>query len=116
MIFGGCCSSHSVAKLEGRGNRHLFDAGYAPVWSAVLGAIDINDLRVVRIDRERGHISARLPMGQTTFGENVSIWVHRVTPVETEVEVVSQRTGPPVTSSPKADKKIIQTVVRILPT
>jgi len=114
LICGGCSTPESVSKLEGKGNRHLFDAAYDPVWHAVLGAVEMNDLRVFDVNRETGHISARRVMGTTTFGENVSIWVRSVTPIETEVEVVSRRTGPPVLPVPSQEKTIIQNVAKIL--
>ena len=31
-----------------------------------------------------------------TFGENVGLWITRVSPTETQVEVVSRQAGPPV--------------------
>ena len=74
----------------------------------------MNDLRVLEIDRAAGHISARRVMSQSTFGENISIWVRTVTPVETEVEVVSRRTGPPVLPTPSAEKTILKSVGSIL--
>ncbi len=114
LIGAGCSTPCSVAKLEGQGTRHLFDAQYDPVWNAVLGAVEMNDLRVVQIDTASGHISARRVMGVTTFGENVSIWVRAVAPGETEVEVISRRTGPPVMPTPRPEKSILQTVADVL--
>jgi hypothetical protein len=115
LLVAGCSTPESVAKLEGQGTRQVFTQGYDPVWNAVIGAAQMNDLYILDSDEATGYILARRYMSPTTFGENVAIWVRPVTRVETQVEVVSRRSGPPVADPQNWDERIFRSIATLLP-
>ena len=45
-----------------------------------------------------------------TFGENVGMWVTRVSPTQTQVEVVSRQAGPPKFVIKNWENEIFQTI------
>ncbi|MDB6016953.1 MAG: hypothetical protein JWR19_1442 [Pedosphaera sp.] len=115
LLVAGCSTPGSVAKMEGRGTRRVFNDGYNPVWNAAIGAAQLDDLRILDSDEYAGYISVRRAMGTTTFGENISIWVRNISPTETEVEVVSRHSGPPVLPLPNGEQHFLNSIADILP-
>ena len=96
MLFNGCSSPESVSTLQGHGTKTVFNASYDRVWSAAIAASQTGDLYILNADKSRGFISTKRGWRPTTFGENVGIWIHSISPTQTEVEVVSRQAGPPV--------------------
>ncbi|MDB6065836.1 MAG: hypothetical protein JWR26_2044 [Pedosphaera sp.] len=92
----------------------MFDARYETVWSAAKGAAQYHDLDILDADKATGFISARRRMNETTFGENVCIWIREVAPAQTEVEVVGRRSGPPVLDRGDWELRIQRTISTIL--
>ncbi len=95
LIVCGCATRRQVSGLKGHGSRQVFRAPFEQVWRAAVDAAQIGELEVVNADRNAGYISAHRGMQVETFGENVGIWVSRLSPTETEVNVVSRQAGPP---------------------
>jgi hypothetical protein len=114
LLLTGCCSPETVAKLQGQGSKRIYASGYDTVWSATLGGATLSDLDIIEADQSSGHIIARRPMGDTTFGDNVSIWVHVVAPNSTQVEVVSRPAGPPCGTSRGRETVILRNIANIL--
>src|SRR5688572_6870550 len=96
LFVTGCSSSKSVANMEGRGTKHVYNASYDAVWRAAVDAAQQGELEVLSADRSRGYISARRGVQVESFGEHVGVWVRNLGPNSTEVEVVSRQSGPPV--------------------
>lgn len=94
-LLMGCATRRQVAEMEGRGKRQVYAAPYEAVWRAAVDAAQISGLEVRTADRGRGYIATGRGMRPHTMGENVGIWVKRVSPSQTEVEVVSRQAGPP---------------------
>ncbi|MDB6125663.1 MAG: hypothetical protein JWQ71_4656 [Pedosphaera sp.] len=115
-FFTGCSSPHSVANLEGRGKRDVFNAGYDRVWSAAVAAAQTGDLTILNADKERGLIVAKRGLRPETFGENVAIFVKGVSPAQTEVEVVSRQAGPPVLVLRNWEGRILSSIAANLTT
>src|SRR5688572_7323008 len=96
LFVTGCSTSRSVSNLEGRGTKQTFNYPFDVVWRAAVDAAQLGDLEVLDANRASGYISARRTPQVHTFGENVGLWVRRLDPSRTEVEVVSRQAGPPV--------------------
>jgi hypothetical protein len=96
FVVCGCSTTSSVSKKQGRGTQHVYRAPFDQVWRAAVDAAQIGELEILNADRDKGYISAKRGVQQETFGENVGLWVTRVSPTETQVEVVSRQAGPPV--------------------
>jgi hypothetical protein len=124
LLTGGCCTSQwtppwnntpeSVAKLKGQGTMRSFDVGFNCAWTTVRSVAVMDDLNILKIDRSTGFISARRPMGETTFGDVFAIWIRPISPTETEVEVVSRRVGPPVPFAPDEEESILKSLEDVL--
>ncbi|HWF17819.1 MAG TPA: hypothetical protein VG754_01045 [Verrucomicrobiae bacterium] len=113
-FVAGCTSAKTVAKSEGQGARRTFHVSYETAWMASRGAIADNDLRVIDLDRRKGSILAKRDIGMTTFGENVGVWVRRVAPELTSIEVVSRHVGPPVLPGQGLEKPILDNIATML--
>jgi hypothetical protein len=96
FVVCGCSTTSSVARKQGHGTRHVYRAPFDQVWRAAVDAAQIGDLEILKANREQGYIAAKRGVQKETFGENVGVWVSRVSPTETQVEVVSRQAGPPV--------------------
>ena len=94
-LTSGCSTSRSVANLEGHGRKQVYLATYDAVWRAAIYAAQQGSLEVMNADKVNGYISARRGMRLETFGENVGVWIKKLAPDQTEVEVVSRQAGPP---------------------
>jgi hypothetical protein len=92
----GCATQQRVAQMEGHGKRGVFNAPYDVVWRAAVDAAQAGELNVVTADKARGYIGAKRGVQMETMGENVGVWVTRVSPSQTQVEVVSRQAGLPV--------------------
>jgi hypothetical protein len=95
-FFVGCATQSHVSNLAGRGTQAVYNAPFDSVWRAAIDAAQRDGLEVTSTDRAAGYIAARRNVQVHTFGENVGIWLRRVSPAQTEVEVVSRQAGPPV--------------------
>jgi hypothetical protein len=114
LLMTSCATSDSVARSEGEGTWRIFDCPYETVWSAAVGAAQLDDLCLLDSNQSAGYISAKRVMGVTTFGERVSIWVRPVNPVQTSVEVVSRRVGPPVFVSRNWEEPILKNIATMV--
>jgi hypothetical protein len=110
LLATGCSSPKSVAKMKGQGTREVYDADYDRIWKAAVAAAQMGDLYILNADRDAGYISAQRGWRGSTFGENVGIWIRKVSPTKTEVEVVSRQTGPPVLAIRNWENRILTSI------
>jgi len=96
FIVSGCSTTSSVAQKQGHGTKQVYRSPFDQVWRAAVDAAQIGNLEILNANREHGYIAARRGVQQETFGENVGLWITRMSPTETQVEVVSRQAGPPV--------------------
>jgi hypothetical protein len=96
FVACGCSTTSSVAGKQGKGTKQVYRAGFDQVWRAAVDAAQIGDLEILNASRDQGYIAAKRNIQKETFGENVGLWVTRISPTETQVEVVSRQAGPPV--------------------
>ena len=110
FIVSGCSTTSSVAKKEGNGTKQVYRAPFDQVWRAAVDAAQLGDLQILNASREQGYIAARRGVRAETFGENVGLWVKRMSPTETQVEVVSRQAGPPVFWLKNWEHEILRTI------
>lgn len=112
MVEGCCCipTPEYVATLQGHGAKRAFDVNYETAWTTTRTVAVMADLNVLSANRKTGYISARRPMGETTFGDVVGIWVRPIAPNQTQVEVVSRPVGPPVPFAPDEEEAILKSL------
>ena len=110
VVASGCSSTKSVSEKQGQGVKQSYNVPFDSAWRAAVDAAQIGDLRILSADRERGYIAAKRGIRPETFGENVGIWVTRVSPTQTEVEVVSRQAGPPKFVIKNWQKDILRTI------
>lgn len=109
-LFSGCATQQHVAQMEGHGRKNVFDAPYEAVWRAAVDATQGSGLNVVMVDKARGYIGAKRGMQMTTMGENVGVWVTRVSANQSQVEVVSRQAGLPMAWFKNWENQIINGV------
>ena len=110
LAASGCSTSKSVSQMQGQGIKQTYNVAFDPVWRAAVDAVQIGDLRVLNADRQTGYIAARRGMRPESFGENVGLWVTRVSPTQTQVEVVSRQAGPPKFAIKNWQKDILRSI------
>jgi hypothetical protein len=94
LLLHGCASIQGVKELEGQGTKKVFNAPYEKVWDAALKACQTSDIEIVESNKDKGLISAKTSVRATSWGENIAVWVKKVSEIRTEVEVVSRKAGP----------------------
>ena len=110
-IFSVCgCSTTQVAQMEGRGTKAVYNAPFETTWRAAVDAAQQGDLTILNADPSTGYISAKRGVHLESFGENVGLWVSRLGPTETSVEVVSRQAGPPVLWVKNWEKRVQQSI------
>jgi hypothetical protein len=110
-VFAICgCSSTQVSHMEGRGTKAVYNAPFDATWRAAVDAAQQGDLTVLNADPNTGYISAKRGVQMNSFGENVGIWVGRLGPAQTSVEVVSRQAGPPVLWVKNWEKRVQQSI------
>jgi hypothetical protein len=88
----GCASMADATAARGTGMTHVYDQPYDTVWDALTASVKETDLSVVSEDKATGTLLAKRSMTAFSYGENVAIFVDRVTgKVSTRVEVVNKR-------------------------
>src|SRR5262249_42499647 len=110
LIASGCSTTKSVSHMQGQGTKQVYNASFDAVWRAAVDAAHLGDLRILSADREHGYIASKRGIRPETFGENVGIWVIRVSPTQTQVEVVSRQAGPPKLIIKNWEKDIFRTI------
>jgi hypothetical protein len=110
FVACGCSTTGSVAQKQGKGTKQVYRAPFDQVWRAAVDASQIGDLEILKANRDQGYISAKRGVQKETFGENVGVWVTRVSPTETQVEVVSRQAGPPVFWLKNWEHEILRTI------
>ncbi|HZV34553.1 MAG TPA: hypothetical protein VFB72_08235 [Verrucomicrobiae bacterium] len=116
IVFAGCSTPQSVSRLHGRGSKMLYDEAFEPVWRAAIVAAQEGDMEIVSTDKAHGYIATHRPMATDSFGENDAIWVRRITPHQTLVEVVSRPVGPPMFEYSNGEHRVLNSIAADLTT
>jgi len=106
LLLMGCATEKRVTTLEGRGTKQMYTATYDQTWRATVDAAQRGNLQIMTADRYSGYIATRRGLPGSTLGENIGIWVREVSPLQTEVEVVSRQPDTPVAWLRKGENDI----------
>lgn len=103
----GCASMADATAARGTGTTRVYDQPYDTVWSALDACVKETDLSIVSEDKATGTLLAKRSMTAFSYGENVAIFVDRVTgKVSTRVEIVNKRVLATNITAPDWDKKL----------
>lgn len=88
----GCASMADATAARGTGTTRVYDQPFDKVWDALGASVRETDLVIVSEDKATGTLLAKRSMTAFSYGENVAIFVDRVTgKVSTRVEIVNKR-------------------------
>lgn len=105
----GCASMADATSARGQGMVRVYDQSYDTVWDALTMSVKDTDLTVVSADKATGTLLAKRAMTAFSWGENVAIFVDRVTgKVSTRVEIVNKRALATNVTAPDWDKTLFK--------
>jgi hypothetical protein len=108
-LVTGCASMSDAAAARGQGVAHVYDQPFDTVWDALDASVKETDLTIVSEDKASGTLLAKRSMTAFSWGENVAIFVDRVTgKVSTRVEIVNKRTLATNVTAPDWDKTLFK--------
>ena len=110
MAFAaGCASMADATAARGTGTAHVYDQPYDTVWDALDACVRATDLEIVSEDKATGTLLAKRSMTAFSYGENVAIFVDRVTgKVSTRVEIVNKRVLATNVTAPDWDDRLFK--------
>ena len=92
LLATGCASMADATAARGTGTSHVYDQPFDMVWDALDASVHETDLAIFSEDKATGTLLAKRSMTAFSYGENVAIFVDRVTgKVSTRVEIVNKR-------------------------
>ncbi len=105
----GCASMADATAARGTGTTHVYDQPYESVWDALNACVKETDLTIVSANKDTGTLLAKRSMTAFSYGENVAIFVDRVTgKVSTRVEIVNKRVLATNITAPDWDVKLFK--------
>ena len=108
-LVTGCANMSDAAAARGQGVAHVYDQPFDTVWDALDASVKETDLTIVSEDKASGTLLAKRSMTAFSWGENVAIFVDRVTgKVSTRVEIVNKRTLATNVTAPDWDKTLFK--------
>jgi hypothetical protein len=110
VFLFGCSTPEKVAKLQGQGPAHIYQAPYDKTWKAAVDSAWDLGLTVERVYPEQGFISAKRGMTAKTFGEEVGIWLKEAGAGKTQVEVISRQKGIPMLEIKNWEDNLFQSI------
>jgi len=90
-LVTGCTTMADASNAQGQGVSKTFAAPFDVVWKAVPEALSSLGLPVAAENKQDGYILAEHGASAFSWGEKVAVFLTRVAPNETKVEVVSKR-------------------------
>lgn len=109
LLSAGCASMADATAARGTGTAHVYDQPFDAVWDALSASVKETDLVIVSENKETGTLLAKRSMTAFSYGENVAIFVDRVTgKVSTRVEIVSKRVLATNITAPDWDAKLFK--------
>jgi len=105
----GCASMADATAARGTGTSHVYDQPFDKVWDALDASVRETDLTIVSEDKAAGTLLAKRSMTAFSYGENVAIFVDRVTgKVSTRVEIVNKRVLATNVTAPDWDVRLFK--------
>ncbi len=114
FVLAGCSTPNSMSKAEGHGEKRIYKVDYDTMYAASHAAAQMDELEVVGADPDAGYICSHRMISADSFGENIGIWVRKISPTQTEVEVVSRANGPLLRTAHQREDKILKRIAMLL--
>ncbi len=109
LLASGCASMADATAARGTGTTRTYSQPYDTVWDALLTSIKETDLEIVSQNKDTGTLLAKRSMTAFSYGENVAIFVDRVTgAVSTRVEIVNKRVLATNITAPDWDTRLFK--------
>lgn len=110
MNILGCASMKHVENGEGTGQIIEFNKDYESVWTATLSVLGTLPLDIEKRDKKEGKILAHRTVSMASWGENVGIFVKKISNTQTSVEVVSKKVVSANVSATDWSQEIIEKI------
>jgi len=114
FVVAGCSTPQEMSKAQGHGAKRVYEVDYDTMYDASHAAAMMDEFDVVASDHATGYICSHRNMSSASFGENIGIWVHKVGPLKTEVEVVSRANGPLLNTAHQREDKVLDRIAMLL--
>jgi hypothetical protein len=89
-LFSACATTESVKEAQGQGRKQIFPQRFDAAYDAALAAAQKHRIDVIEQDRATGRIVLSHGLSLWSWGERIAIFLRRVSPTVTEVEIVSK--------------------------
>jgi hypothetical protein len=91
VLSSGCSTLSDVQKSEGTGIRQQYNASFDNSWRASRDALIELKLDLASENKKEGYMLAQNGLGAFSYGENVGIFVRKISEAVTSIEVVSKK-------------------------
>ncbi len=91
MLLAGCATLSSVQAERGKGSIRVYPASFETVWEKANQALRILHLGVAESNQKEGYILAETGISASSWGEKVAIFIKKIDPASTQVEIVSRK-------------------------
>jgi hypothetical protein len=90
-LSSGCSTLSDVKNAEGTGLKQNYNAGFDPSWKAARDSLSELKLDLASENKKEGYMLAQNGLGAFSYGENVAIFVRKISDAMTSIEVVSKK-------------------------
>ncbi|MBI4383550.1 MAG: hypothetical protein HY579_05900 [Nitrospinae bacterium] len=92
VLFGqGCAASYTWIRDQGEGSSRHYQVPFDVVWEAIPIVVRELGPLIVEENKKKGYFLAEGEQTAFSYGERITIYVKKIDPVNTQVEVVSKR-------------------------
>ncbi|MBI5427982.1 MAG: hypothetical protein HZA02_06855 [Nitrospinae bacterium] len=92
VLFGqGCAASYTWIRDQGKGNSRHYQVPFEVVWEAIPIVVRELGPLIVEENKKKGYFLAEGEQTAFSYGERITIYVKKIDPANTQVEVVSKR-------------------------
>lgn len=92
VLFGqGCVASYTWIRDQGDGSSRNYQVPFEVVWEAIPIVVKELGTTIVEENKKKGYFLAEGEQTAFSYGERIAIYVKKIDPANTQVEVVSKR-------------------------
>ena len=91
ILLSGCTTLADAKLAKGTGQKQIYNAAYDPTWKATVCSLNAKGLQIASENKLENTILAQRGMTAFSYGENIAVFVRKVSKKQTEVEVVSKK-------------------------
>ena len=91
LLLTGCSTMADAVQARGTGTKVIYQASFADIWAALPQVVTDAGLKFVSANPADRSVLAQRGMTAFSYGENVAIFVEKIEPSGSSVEVVSKK-------------------------